>query len=79
MEVAILQYAKFVVIVIILLLYAHIVRGRYIEESPMIQMILFDFCFSGSLMTRNLNDIVKKDNFVLGSEYLSTLLVVVAK
>ena len=45
----------------------------------MIQMILFDFCFSGSLMTRNLNDIVKKDNFVLGSEYLSTLLVVVAK
>ena len=30
-------------------------------------------------MTRNLNDLVKKDNFVLGSEYLSTLLVVVAK
>jgi len=34
---------------------------------------------TGSLMTRNLNDLVKKDNFVLGSEYLSTLLVVVAK
>eukprot|EP00794_Sanderia_malayensis_P017014 gene17014-18728_t len=34
---------------------------------------------TGSLMTRNLNDIVKKDNFVLGSEYLSTLLVVVPK
>lgn len=30
-------------------------------------------------MTRNLNDIVKKENFVLGSEYLATLLVVVAK
>ncbi|XP_065072094.1 V-type proton ATPase subunit C 1-B-like [Rhopilema esculentum] len=34
---------------------------------------------TGSLMTRNLNDIVKKENFVLGSEYLSTLLVVVPK
>ena len=34
---------------------------------------------TGSLMTRNFNDIVKTENFVLGSEYLSTLLVVVAK
>ena len=40
---------------------------------------LFVFLFSGSLMTRNLNDIVKKENFVIGSEYLSTLLVVVPK
>lgn len=33
----------------------------------------------GSLMTRSLADIVKKDDFILDSEYLTTLLVVVAK
>ncbi|CAF5062122.1 unnamed protein product, partial [Rotaria magnacalcarata] len=33
----------------------------------------------GSLLTRNLNDIVKKEHFVLGSEYLKTLLVCVPK
>ncbi|XP_014681891.1 PREDICTED: V-type proton ATPase subunit C-like [Priapulus caudatus] len=32
---------------------------------------------SGSLLTRNLGDIVKKEHFVLESEYLTTLLVVV--
>ncbi|CAF0750921.1 unnamed protein product [Rotaria sordida] len=34
---------------------------------------------TGSLLTRNLNDIVKKEHFVLGSEYLKTLLVCVPK
>jgi len=32
---------------------------------------------TGSLMTRNLGDLVKKEHFVLDSEYLTTLLVVV--
>lgn len=34
---------------------------------------------AGSLLTRNLASLVKKENFVLGSEYLQTLLVVVPK
>jgi V-type H+-transporting ATPase subunit C len=34
---------------------------------------------SGSLITRNLSDIVKKEHFILDSEYLVTLVVVVAK
>lgn len=34
---------------------------------------------NGSLMTRNLANIAKKEHFVLGSEYLQTLLVVVPK
>lgn len=33
----------------------------------------------GSLLTRSLADIVKKDDFVLGSDYLVTLVVVVPK
>lgn len=33
----------------------------------------------GSLLTRSLGDIVKKEDFVLDSEYLITLLVVVPK
>lgn len=33
----------------------------------------------GSLLTRSLADIVKKEDFVLDSEYLITLLVVVPK
>jgi len=33
----------------------------------------------GSLLTKDLADVVKKDDFVLGSEYLTTLLVVVPK
>jgi V-type H+-transporting ATPase subunit C len=32
---------------------------------------------AGSLLTRNVSDIVKKDDFVLNSEYLTTILVVV--
>ncbi|CAF1076023.1 unnamed protein product [Adineta steineri] len=34
---------------------------------------------TGSLLTRNLNDVLKKEHFVLGSEYLKTLLVCVPK
>lgn len=34
---------------------------------------------SGSLMTRNLSDLVKKEHFILDSEYLTTLLVIVPK
>ncbi|OQR75395.1 V-type proton ATPase subunit C 1-A-like [Tropilaelaps mercedesae] len=34
---------------------------------------------TGSLLVRNLGDLVRKENFVLGSEYLVTLLVVVPK
>uniref|UniRef100_A0A0A9W801 V-type proton ATPase subunit C n=1 Tax=Lygus hesperus TaxID=30085 RepID=A0A0A9W801_LYGHE len=34
---------------------------------------------SGSLLTRNLGDLVKKEHFILDSEYLTTLLVVVPK
>lgn len=33
----------------------------------------------GSLLTRNLADLVKKEHFILDSEYLSTLLVIVPK
>ena len=36
------------------------------------------FC-SGSLMTRDLYDVVKAEDFVLNSEYITTLLVVVPK
>lgn len=35
--------------------------------------------YSGSLMTRSLADIVKKEHFILDSEYLTTLLVIVPK
>jgi len=34
---------------------------------------------SGSLLTRSLNDVVKKEHFVMGSEYLKTLLVCVPR
>lgn len=34
---------------------------------------------TGSLLVRNLNDLVTKEHFVLGSEYLTTLLVVVPR
>lgn len=41
---------------------------------------VFDcFASSGSLLTRNLADLVKKEHFTLDSEYLTTLLVVVPK
>jgi len=35
--------------------------------------------FRGSLVTKDLSDIVKADNFVLGSEYLQTVCVAVPK
>ncbi|CAG2165069.1 unnamed protein product [Oppiella nova] len=34
---------------------------------------------TGSLLVRNLSELVKRENFVIGSEYLTTLLVVVPK
>lgn len=34
---------------------------------------------TGSLLTRNLADLVKKEHFILDSEYLTTLLVIVPK
>lgn len=34
---------------------------------------------TGNLSTKTLNDIVKRDNFVLDSEYLTTLIVAVPK
>lgn len=41
--------------------------------------ISFFVQFSGSLLTRNLADLVKKEHFILDSEYLTTLLVIVPK
>lgn len=35
--------------------------------------------FSGSLVTKDLSDIVKADDFVQGSEYLQTVVVVVPR
>jgi len=40
---------------------------------------MFLLFFSGSLLTRNLADLVRKEDFILDSEYLTTLLVVVPK
>lgn len=37
------------------------------------------FISRGSLLTRNLAELVKKEHFILDSEYLTTLLVVVPK
>ena len=34
---------------------------------------------TGSLLTRNLSDIIKKEDFISGSEYLETLIVIVPK
>lgn len=49
----------------------------------LIRSTVFLFLFlvnsSGSLMTRSLADIVKKEHFILDSEYLTTLLVIVPK
>lgn len=47
-----------------------------------LQMFFFFLClvhFRGNLLTRTLADIVHKEDFVLNSEYLITLLVVVPK
>ncbi len=45
-----------------------------------VRVIVTPLCATrGSLLTRSLADIVKKEDFVLDSEYLITLLVVVPK
>lgn len=44
------------------------------------KLIIVMICFPrGSLLSRNLGELVKKEHFVLDSEYLTTLLVVVPK
>lgn len=50
------------------------VRARRCRRS-----LVDGFASSGSLLTRSLNDLVKKEQFVLNSEYLKTLLVCVPK
>lgn len=42
-------------------------------------VVITKFLYRGSLLTRNLADLVKKEHFILDSEYLSTLLVIVPK
>lgn len=42
-------------------------------------MKIFFLKQSGSLLTRNLSDIIKKDDFISNSEYLETLIVIVPK
>ena len=57
------------------------------KQRYVVVLFVFDFInkkikylfFSGSLLTRNLNDVLKKEHFILGSEYLKTLLVCVPK
>ena len=49
------------------------------RKSPFFSCSKKFFSFSGSLLTRNLNDVLKKEHFLLGSEYLKTLLVCVPK
>lgn len=43
------------------------------------RLILFVVGCSGSLLIRNLADLVRKEHFILDSEYLTTLLVIVPK
>ena len=43
------------------------------------QLFIYYLLFSGNLLTRSLIDLVNKKDFVLDSEYLATLLVVVPK
>ena len=45
----------------------------------MVYVLYFILNDRGSLLTRNVIDLVKKEDFVLGSEYLVTLLVVVPR
>ena len=42
-------------------------------------MTRYMLSFRGSLLTRNLGDLVKKEYFVLDSEYLTTLVVCVPR
>lgn len=41
--------------------------------------LIYNILNRGSLLTRNLADLVKKEHFILDSEYLTTLLVIVPK
>ena len=52
-----------------------VINDNYIVDNEK----MHDFISSGNLITRYLGDIVKKEDFVLDSEYLVTLLVVVQK
>ena len=54
-------------------------KQRYILIFLSFSLIIFRLFYSGSLLTRNLNDVLKKEHFILGSEYLKTLLVCVPK
>lgn len=49
------------------------------KNRPYALLALNTCIFRGSLLTRSLADIVKKEDFVLDSEYLITMLVVVPK
>lgn len=40
---------------------------------------ILNFLLRGSLLTKDLSEIVKADDFILNSEYLQTLLVVIPK
>ena len=53
-------------------------KKKKIKELKL-ELIFFVLIFSGSLLTRNLADLVKKEHFILDSEYLTTLLVIVPK
>lgn len=55
--------------------------GEHTVTIAFLLAVWSDFLCSsrGSLLTRSLADIVKKDDFVLDSEYLVTMLVVVPK
>ena len=50
-----------------------------IEIGCTISVILVFCNFSGNLMTKSLNGLVKNTDVVVGSEYLQTLLVVIPK
>ena len=50
------------------------------SSDPAATIYKFDgFLYSGSLLTRSVADLVKKEDFVQDSEYLTTLLVVVPR
>lgn len=41
--------------------------------------VVKNVCCSGSLVTRSIADLVKKDDFILDSEYLVTVVVIIPK
>ena len=55
---------------------------RYVVACMKVKLSVIDvmlLCYRGSLLTRNLGDIVKKEDFVLDSEYLTTLIIAIPK